>query len=363
LKKWLVLLGLMFAFAGFAYGADEQVCMKQTWKGTIGTVPVMMEFILSDPDEEDSALAGRYYYRTSLEDLILVQDDAKPDRWKEIDPEGKVSGYLTLTCNEDVLSGTWAAQDGSRTLPIKAASQPSDSYSDHRLNSLQTTSSRASIGKFHYELLEVKGFNFGEGLRLLGNGKALADINRELMKKFTSRLKDGMDCIATGRMQKGEDHGYEYEYDMSIIAWNREFVVVGESLSAYCGGMHPEVWSGGTTYNLKTGKQEEVSQWLVDKYRKVIPKDSVLGKVIFEIYRRKDVRIFSTSGASDSNVCPASIEFSGDGIWPTPTGMAFQPTAPYNREACIVDIIVLFNKLSPYLSPQGQANAKAFSGR
>jgi len=231
------------------------------------------------------------------------------------------------------------------------------------LDSLKTTSNRASIGTFHYELLTVQGFNFGEGLRLTGNSKAVADINRALMEKFTYRLKEGIDCIATGRMQRGEDHGYEYEYDMSIIAWNKAFVVVGESLSANCGGMQPEVWSGGTTYNLKTGKPEEVSQWLIDKYRKVIPKDSAIGKFIFDLYRQEDVRIFSTLGASDSNVCLAAIEFSGDGIWPTPTGIAFRPTAPYNREACIVDIIIPFNKLSPYLSPQGKENVKAFPSR
>jgi hypothetical protein len=107
-------LSFATALAGLASIADAHDCIAQKWKGTIGALPVMMQF---DYICKESSLAGRYYYGTSIVDLLLLSDDAEPDRWKELDPKGKVTGYLTLSCKENSLSGTWSSPDGSKRLP------------------------------------------------------------------------------------------------------------------------------------------------------------------------------------------------------------------------------------------------------
>jgi hypothetical protein len=341
-------VSLATAFAGFACRADAQDCIARTWKGTVGGVPVMMQF---DYIGKDSSLAGCYYYRSSIVDLLLVRDDARPDRWKELDPKGKVTGYLTLSCKENSLSGTWSSPEGSKTLPISAEVQPDDSFSKQRLAGLKTiVTKRGSTGKFAYELFTAQGFAAVKGLRLLGDGKAVADINSVLMDRFTDTLDDAITCIISGRLRLGEDHNYYHEFEMSMIAWNKAFVVIGESDSQYCGGIHPLYGSGATTYSLETGREEDVSQWLIDRYRKDIAKDSPLGKVIMEQYSQEDE-------------CADSIELSGDSAWPASTGMTFRPTAAYVDTGCIEDITVPYKDLSPYLSPAGKTNVQAFQNR
>lgn len=348
MRLLFVLLSLATALSGFARIADAQDCIAKTWKGTIGAVPVMMEF---DYNGEDASLAGRYYYRTSLVDLLLVSDSTKPDRWKELDPKGTVTGYLTLSCKENSLSGTWSSPDGSKTLPINAEVQPEDSFSAQRLAGLKTTvTKRGSMGGLGYELFMAPGFEAMKGLRLMGDGKAVADINSALIERFTNGLDEAINCRALGRLQRGENHGFDFESEMSMIASNKAFVVIGESYSQYCGGMHPLSGSGGTTYSLQTGKVEDVSQWLIDRYRKEIPKDSPLGKIIMNIY-----------GSEDE--CIDSIELSGENVWPTPTGITFQPVAPYMSSECIKDITVPYKNSLPYLSPLGKTNVQVFQSR
>ena len=138
---------------------------------------------------------------------------------------------------------------------------------------------------------------------------------------------------------------------MSLIAWNKAFVVIGERFSQYCGGIHPLSGSSATTYSLETGKAEDVSRWLIDRYRKDIPKDSPLGKIILNIYKPSE------------DECSDSIELSGENVWPTSTGIIFQPTAPYMSSECIEDITVPYKKLSSYLSPEGNTNVQAFQSR
>ena len=377
LKRLFVAAVLAIALAGSAHAGEERACLEKTWKGTIGEVPVMMQFtfqVVLPVDSEDSGFpqAGRYYYRTSLVDFILIRDRSKPDQWKELDPKGNVSGCFTLTCRGDTLEGTWSSPDGSRTLPVHAGSEPDESYTRQRLVGLKTTVESASIDGRRYELFKARDFGSVEGLRLIGSGRAVADINHVLMERFRSSLEEGIDCVAAGRIRRGaetededreEEDWYQYEYALYMIAWNREFVVIGQSMSQYCGGMHPDVWSGATVYSLRTGKSEDMSLWLVEKYRKDIPKESALGTMLLDLYRREEVKIFPTKDTGDEDECPEAIGFSGEDLWPTPAGITFRPDAPYSRSACIVDVNVPYAKMAPYLSPLGKSNAKAFRRR
>lgn len=350
MRRFLALLSLAITLVAYSpVPANAEDCLDQTWKGTIGAAAVMMVF---DSIGEDGALAGRYYYRTSLEDLLLVNDSEKPGRWKEVDPKGKVSGYMTLNCNGKSLSGNWSSPDGSKTLPVSAEVQEGDTFSKPRLEGLKTkVMESGEAGGSKYEIFFAQGFDSVKGLRLAGDAKAVADINKTLMERFTGSLVEAIDCKAMGRLQRGEgDNGYTYELETSVIAWNRDFVVIGEKTSQYCGGIHPLYGAGATTYNLQTGGEEDLSQWLTEPYRKEIPEDSPLGKLIMKTY-------------NPDEECLDAVEFSGDGIWPTPEGMIFRPSAPYAATACIEDVTLSYESLAPFLSPAGKTKSLAFQRR
>jgi len=348
-RLFVLLVVLTLTLSGFAQAADSDDCLAKTWKGTIGNTPITLWF---EFEGEGASLVGIYYYGSGPVDLLLIKDAGKPDRWQELDARDKITGYLTLSCKGNVLSGVWSSPDGLHTLPVKAGSHGAGPYSKQRLDGLKPViAERSSIGGFGYEILAAKDFKSVGGLRLAGTERGIENINNALGKDFRAKLDEAIECFAYGLMRRGRDHGYEYEYSMSMIDWNRSFVVIGSIYSQYCGGIHPLSGSGATTYSVRTGKPENVSLWLIDGYRENIPKESALGKIIMEIYRQED---------PDNNECLKVIELSGEGIWPTGEGIVFQPVASHAYSSCIVDITVPYRKMEPYLSPAGKENAKAF---
>lgn len=325
----------------------QENCLKQVWKGTVGTVPMVMEF---QNEGEDAALVGRYYYRTSLVDLLLMSDDAKPGRWKELDPKGKTTGFITLTCADKKLTGTWASPDGAKTLPIAAEAAPSGSYSKIRLADLKPALvKREAIGNRKYELFKAPGVADVQGIRLMGEGTSVTDVNGALMERFMEQLDEHLDCKALGRWRGRDDDTYAVKLEMSVDAWNKGFVVIAEEYSQYCGGLHPEYYSGATVYNLQNGQREDISQWLVEQYREEISKESPLGKVIMKAYAREDT-------------CPDSVQFTGEAAWPTAEGITFLPSASYSELACIEHVNVPYKNMAPYLSPVGKTNVQFFQG-
>jgi hypothetical protein len=338
-------LAILAPFPHSAYALED--CLAQVWKGTIGTVPMVMEF---QNEGEDAAPVGRYYYRTSFVDLLLMSDDSKQGRWKELGPKGKITGFITLTCAGGMLTGMWASPDGTKTLPLAAEAVPSGSYSKTRLAALKpTVVERDAIGKLKYELFKAPGVDDVKGIRLMDGGKPVGDINGVLMERFTEKLDEGLDCGALGRWRGYEDDTYGVKIEMSMVAWNKGFVVIAEEYSQYCGGLHPEYYSGATVYNLRTGRTEDISQWFVQQYRKGISKESPLGKVIMKAYTQE-------------GTCPDSVEFTGEAAWPTAEGITFLPSASYSETACIEHVNVPYKSMAPYLSLSGKTNVQFFQG-
>jgi hypothetical protein len=88
MRKLFAILAALIIFSGFAHAGESQDCLAREWKGTIGKAPVAMWFGF---EGEDSSLAGLYYYRNSLSDILLIKDDAMPNRWLSpyLSPAGK----------------------------------------------------------------------------------------------------------------------------------------------------------------------------------------------------------------------------------------------------------------------------------
>lgn len=346
-----VLLQAVLSLGFCSSTCHGEECLAQAWQGTIGEAKVVMEF---DNVGDDDALAGRYYYRTGMTDLLLQADAKKAGLWRELDPKGKVTGLLTLTCQSNILSGEWKSPDGKTALPIHA--EPAESYSDPRLNAAKPRVIERGATRTHrYEIIGVPGVDAVRGLRLLGDTSGIQKINTTLRKQFLSDLERATTCVAYGRLRRGQDHGYEHEAQYDVVAWNDAFVVVGSGESGYCGGAHPYQEHGAITYNLQSGEAEDVSLWLADRYKEDISSDSGLGKLLLKSYRAQQV--------SDDDQCLDFIEFSGAGVWPTDKGFIFSASTPYAQSACREDIVVPYKAALPYLSPYGRSRIETFTKR
>jgi len=347
----VVLLQAILSLGFWTSTCQGEDCFAQAWQGTIGQTPVMMEF---DNVGEDEALAGRYYYRTGMTDLLLQEDAKKKGLWRELDPKGKVTGLLSLTCQNNAVSGEWKSPNGKTVLPIRA--EPATSYSDPRLDAAKPRVIKRGATRGHqYEIIGVPGIDAVQGLRLLGDTNGIQKINATLRNQFLSDLERATTCVSYGRLKRGQDHGYEHEAQYEVIAWNGNFVVIGSGESGYCGGAHPYVEHGAMTYSLQSGEVEDVSLWLMDRYREDIALDTGLGKLLLKSYRAQQTE--------DDDQCPDYIEFSGSAVWPTDQGFIFFASTPYAQSACRGDIAVPYKAVLPYLSPDGRSRVGAFSKR
>lgn len=342
---------LLVALAMFTLTTNAQECLTRTWKGTVGLVPVMIEF---DDYSVHDHISGRYYYRKSLDDLLLFQDDLNPGRWKEIDPGGTVTGYLTVTCTDDTLTGEWESPDGSRTRKIFAKHAPQLSYDEVRLHAVKpVVIAHQSSGSHHHDLLEVTGNNSVTGIRLIGDGSHIAKINEALRDKFIDDIEYDITCITSGRLSKGESHGYFTEATYHLVAWNKAFVLIRRSSSWNCGGPHYYFDSSVSTYNLNTGDKEDVTLWLDEDYRESFSVDSSLGEIIMKHYR-------PGRASATYEKCQDKVRLSGLGVLPGKDGMEFQAWTSYAAIACSADVVVPYKKIAPFLSPRGKAGVRYF---
>jgi hypothetical protein len=335
------------ASAAAADKTDPNACLLHTFSGSLGTIPVNLEF-----QERSEDIRGRYYYRTTYSDLYLVQD-AKTKRWQESGGDGKSSGSLVLQCAGDKLSGSWTSADGKKTLPLTASVADvgaKKTYDEKRFAaaSFKTLKASSVAGK-RYETFTQPQWSGVIGLRLLDKSEAVSKINALLMEDFHTSLNDTVDCAASGFWDRGPDAGYENNIGWTPRAWNAGFVVIEIDADGYCGGAHPYHGSSASTYNLKTGAKEDVKEWLQDKYRADIAPDTPLGKLLTRI-----------SGRDAQEGCEEAISWSGTSVWPLAEGLAFQPWAPHSMSSCIEEIVVPYKTVMAYLSPYGKAQVQAF---
>ncbi len=270
-------------------GNDPAKCLDKTWKGTIGSHEITLYF---DELPGESAPAGYYYYGTSPHDLVLIAEASKPGRWKEMDANNKVTGYLTVSCEDAQLTGTWSDPAGKTALALRAEST-NEPYAQRRATAMQPIASGPFVfGRFKYETLrsphykEVAGSNEIKTVRLLGAGAGIAKINAALRERLDEALQTSIACSSLGRISRGRDSDFEHASEQHILDWNDQFVVLAETSGGYCGGPHPYADSGVNIYRTETGALEDMSSWLTPTYASGISRSSRLGRLLLERYQK-----------------------------------------------------------------------------
>lgn len=194
----LCLQAIAAFFVSISYSNADDECLAQAWQGTLGDTKIMMEFSA----DTDDGLAGRYYYRTGMVDLILRKDKKRADRWQELSPKGKVTGLLTLACSADAVSGQWQSPDGKTTLPIKA--EKAASYSEPRLKALKPkVASREAMGSRRYEIIAIPEVKSVQGVRLSGDSAGVGKVNQALFDQYVSAVDEFLTCNSLGWWRRG----------------------------------------------------------------------------------------------------------------------------------------------------------------
>ncbi|MBV8048046.1 MAG: hypothetical protein JO171_12880, partial [Paludibacterium sp.] len=279
---WLTLLcsWLTSSLAAQPSEGSRDGCIEGVWRGKVGTTPVTMEFRESLIAGDGGKLVGHSYYRESLDDLLLVRSDGVPGQWKEIDRENRVTGVFTLSCHGRILTGQWHAPTGNKSLSVMTEAAEATSFNSVRFEALRPNVLRRKNheGPLHEEL-SVPTYRV-TGVQLLGTGDGVAKVNAELMIQFKDFLAHAIECRTLGRQAARPPEDYEQIISMDVIAVNSRYAIVRRNWEGYCGGAHLDFGVDAITFNLATGREEDVATWLVEPYTHGIPLGTDLGHLL-----------------------------------------------------------------------------------
>lgn len=363
-----------------AIGQTQQdACLeKHVWKGKVGNTPVMINFGVL------TKMWGLLYYRNNLTDLVLQPVERTRGQWWEIDPAGKKTGLLTLSCEGKALTGEWVAADGGKAYVVSADGISYETegrtvkkdidYDSSRLAAINPLFlNRNNINRREYGIYIAPGYVNIKGLRLSGTGRKIDKINQSLHEKFLDHLRSHLACEAFWRIEEqpekvataGSVAKYSEEWEPAMLVWNKAFVVIGYHGGGFCGGAHGYYDSGAFTFNIQTGGLEDVSKWLSKNSQKAIHPDDKLGRLLLRKYEQQnpDMKNGEMSFCLEDGVLEwpdGGADWITTWIWPTNKGLVFRPATVYAAGGCIRDTLVPYTELRPYLSDHGKAQIKAF---
>lgn len=210
------------------------------------------------------------------------------------------------------------------------------------------------FGNYQYQIISAPKLK-SIGIKLLGKSPQIKAINESLKHEFEDQLINESGCVEGGGFSINK---------MTVIDWNKSFIVINKDTAEYCGGAHENRGYHAEVYNLKTGKLENTSLWLKD-YKKVyealdvseIHKDSELDKKLRELYLKQNSLDEETKMQAES--CVEEISFYTS-IWATSKGLIFKPSGSYSMFPCFSEVVVPFNDAMPFLSIKGKEAIMAF---
>lgn len=341
IKFSITLLLLIQSFAASARDA----CLLRAWQGTLAKTPVVLEFV----EKSDGDVAGHYYYRTKLDELLLEADDPTWDAWRELDAKGNITGYFkNVSCSSDSLTAEWHSPDGKTKLSVSA--KPIKNFQQPRLDGLKLSEGKLQQqGALSYQLLEAAVLPEIEFLRFSAKTPALEKLNQHLRTDYFAAIGELLDCNSQALFNQSVSCDLSEGWEVKTA--NTEFLVLSHFYDSYMGGAHPSSDTRFLTYSLQSGELVEVAAWLIAQYQSEIPKDSPLGKLILKQY---------LAGESAQEGCEQDISFYAHNLWPAEKGLQFEVSTSHVMRFCEDTVAIPYAVLWPFLSEKGRHAAGVF---
>jgi hypothetical protein len=363
------------------FATSDMPSWHGVWRGTIGTAPV--EVCLQHDDVETF---GAYYYTRHLQFITLGRLDRAAGKdavtWTEhADINQTADGPLwrITSVKNGRLDGVWT--DKGKSLPITLAAvtvekdstdQPCGSLAFNlpRLTKPVVTSQPAVLGGIAYtKVIFDLGKQFPdsgfETFQLTGDTPAIRDVNSELYKgapadpQNATYFQCSMDAMANGL--PGGSHASELRPETLTPG----FMVVADTESEFCGGVHGEYGVDYSTWDLRRGAVIDlftdftaagVTRTVHDKGTKYeYTTDALtppLRLIVTGAYPHRD---------DDCDQVVPKLDPDAWQVRLTPQGMAFTPIVSHADQGCAEDdAVVPFDKLQPYLTDDGKALVAAF---
>lgn len=336
------------------------------WEGTIGTLPVRACFVA-----RDYGTFGAYYYSSQLKLLGLEAEDGAPGSYNETGGDGGTGRWRNVRAAGSNLTASWTS--GRRTLPVRLRRVAGGGGEDGacasldfhrpRLAGIRTVSTRGTVDGVSYTklALDTRGrFEIEvQTFALDDDSAAIRRINTALGADLAGNPPGWFECISGSLTTLP----YEGDEDVTLAPTmiSRRWLSVTTHGDVSCGGAHPDAYVSYQLFDLTTGAEVELLDWFLPtavkrEHIEGADEDSRTLEPAFRTFLLTGWRPAEGADAECESVL-REAEYWHAGL--TRDGIVFSPDLPHVVQACGETFTLGFDRLQPWLKPEGVAALNA----
>jgi len=309
-------------------------CLVGVWAGELGSTAIRMEFV-----QPGGTLAGRYYYRDGLQELMLTR--APDGGWREHGgrDKGAETGRLSLHCDADAVNGEWRSPGGGRTLSVALRRVGEDQFDQPRVAALRRPV--VALGGASTMPLVMPGLPAVRGVQFHPGDLRYESLNAMLWRRFVEDVGAALQCATEGFRAGGADSNNVYESTRRVLRESGDLIVVTEQSLVQCGGPHPA--SGRTVRVLRRsdGSAVDTASWFID--------------VAFEQELDDQLRAAYAKKKREDACDDPQMLFAPSAVWPGARGLVFRADlSSWDAAGCDATVELPLASISRFLSPQGK---------
>jgi hypothetical protein len=354
----------MFApLIALAAAAVAPAQLEGIWQGTVGNLPVRACFAGGEMGS-----FGAYFYLSRRRLIPLEAEEGASDAFRETDARNPNSPrWLIERADAARLTARWTG--GGRTLPVRLSrvaradgESPCSSLVFHepRRTGVRTVTARASRDGVAYTRITLDhGGRFDasfETFALEGASEAVRGINATLARALTGDPPEWFDCIRAPLEQGPNEGGFNESLGPALIS--TRWMSVIDQYDGFCGGAYPDAGRRYRTFDLATGREIDLHDWL---NATAVQRESPDGSEEEIKTLRPALRDFILAGwNAEAAECEEGVR--GTEFWTiglTREGLVFSPDLPHVAQACGEEFTLSFARLRPFLTEEGAANLRA----
>jgi hypothetical protein len=374
-----IIIAFLLLSIPIAAFADDSIW--GVWRGTIGKSRIVVCFHQTNYGYS----FGSYYYVRYLTPIHL-SSNAGWKKWGErvwissdTVPVPRATDSLIIwtfdSLFNDTATGCWS-KIGRISQPIRLTRinpQSSDSYSaknyeylnspcgcDEYNTALEVRPPVVSIdtqgieGRHYKKLSVTSGTLSSQTIEISGNGPTIDSVNRQLrsiLPHSKTEWTDFFECRRDALNSSGYDGGLEKW--VKPVFWTDRWLSVVTGINSDCGGAHPGFGLTYRTWDLATGKEVTLWDWIKGCGNKsendigwVGPPEK-LNKIIHEYANRTDNSGPDREGCREqvNNIDHYYLHIGKKGLF---------FSSEYNFNPCCIDVEFPYKKLLPFLTKKGR---------
>jgi len=334
------------------------------WEGTVGTLPVRACFV-----QQDWGSFGSYFYLSRLRLIALSAEEGRANVYFEGNGAPADQPRWSIeSVSEGRLTGRWTS--GARTLPVRLSrvsaavgeEGPCGSLAFHRprLEGVRTVTARATTDGVAYTRITLdtrSRFEVSfETFALDGESEAVRRINAAVGQGLAGDPPQWFQCIRDSLAQSPFEGSFDESLAPAMIT--RRWLSVAHHWDGFCGGAHPDSSNVHRLFDLESGREVDLHDWLNESaVKRERPDGSDEDIVTLQpAFRDAVLRDWRPENPECEDVI-RTADFWDIGL--TRQALVLSPSLPHVVQACGEDFTLSFERLGPFLTPAGAANLRA----